>query len=147
MYYSGKDYNDALKYFHQHLDLNEDDEEVLYRVFLAHWAIAKELDETGLDEAALEEHEEAVAPLERLIDLNDTEVTYHRALARVYAKLGREDEAMHELNMVESLLRGEIPLRETEEEAGSETGEEAGEDTGGEAAGEETGGDAAGEGE
>jgi tetratricopeptide (TPR) repeat protein len=145
MYYSAKDYNDALRYFHQHLELNEDDEEVLYRVFLAHWAIAKELEETGLEEAALEEHEEAVAPLEHLIDLNDTEVTYHRALARVYAKLGREDEAMHELNMVESLLRGEIPVREPE----GETGAEAGEGTGEETTGEDTGGEgeAAGEGE
>jgi len=107
MHYQQKAYRDGLRYFDKHLAERPDDEEVLYRVFLAHWALAKEMDESGQDEAALDEHEAAVGPLERLIDLNDQELTYHRALARVYVKLGREDEAMHELNIVEQLLKGE----------------------------------------
>ncbi len=107
MHYQNKDYREGLKYFAKHLDASPEDEEVLYRVFLAHWALAKNLEEDGMEEAALDEHSAALDPLEQLIDLNDKELTYHRALARVLAKLGREDEAMHELKIIEELLKGD----------------------------------------
>jgi tetratricopeptide (TPR) repeat protein len=117
MYYQMKEYREALTYFADQLTLAGDDEEVIYRVFLAHWAIATGLDtEAGMapnDEAkaiatqsAQDEYTAALEPLLKLIVLNNEEVTYHRALARVYNKLGRNDEAMEELREVEALLQG-----------------------------------------
>lgn len=117
MYYQMKEYRDALKYFRDQLAMTGDDEEVMYRVFLVHWAIATGLDnEAGMapnDEAkaiaaqsAQDEYTAALEPLLRLIEMNSEEVTYHRALARVYNKLGRNDEAMEELREIEALMQG-----------------------------------------
>ncbi len=117
MYYQMKEYREALKYFRDQLALAGDDEEVIYRVFLVHWAIATGFDnEAGMapnDEAkaiatqsAQDEYAAALEPLLKLIEMNNEEVTYHRALARVYNKLGRNDEAMEELREVEALLQG-----------------------------------------
>ncbi len=117
MYYQMKEYREALKYFRDQLTMAGDDEEVMYRVFLVHWAIATGLDnEAGMapnDEAkaiatqsAQDEYSAALEPLLKLIEMNNEEVTYHRALARVYNKLGRNDEAMEELREVEALLQG-----------------------------------------
>lgn len=107
MHYDLKQYRDALGYFRRHVDEFPDDEEVLYRIFLVHWAVGKQLEDDGLEEDAKDEYGLAIDPLTELIELNDTELTYHRALARIYAKLGRDEEAMHELTIVEELLRGE----------------------------------------
>lgn len=104
MYYSMKEYRDALSYFRQHLEKGPDDEEVLYRIFLAYWALGQELASEGQEELALEEYAATLPYLQQLVDLNDQEVTYHRALARIYNKLGRNEEAMHELKLVEQLL-------------------------------------------
>lgn len=117
MYYQMKEYREALKYFRDQLTMAGDDEEVIYRVFLVHWAIATGFDnEAGMapnDEAkaiatqsAQDEYGAALEPLLKLIEMNNEEVTYHRALARVYNKLGRNDEAMEELREVEALLQG-----------------------------------------
>lgn len=118
MYYQMKEYREALKYFRDQLTLaGDDDEEVIYRVFLAHWAISTAFDNEAQlamnDEAkatatqlAQDEYNSALEPLLRLIEMNNEEVTYHRALARVYNKLGRNDEAMEELREVEALLKG-----------------------------------------
>lgn len=107
MHYELKQYREALGYFTRHVDEFPEDEEVLYRIFLVHWAVGKQLEDDGLEEDAKDEFGLAIDPLNRLIDINDTELTYHRALARIYNKLGRDDEAMHELTIVEELLRGE----------------------------------------
>jgi tetratricopeptide (TPR) repeat protein len=117
MYYQMKEYREALKYFRDQLTLAGDDEEVIYRVFLAHWAIATGFDneaqtapsedmKTSAMQSAQEEYAAALEPLLKLIEINNEEVTYHRALARVYNKLGRNDEAMEELREVEALLKG-----------------------------------------
>ncbi|MBM3307408.1 MAG: tetratricopeptide repeat protein [Candidatus Eisenbacteria bacterium] len=117
MYYQTKEYREALKYFRVQLDTFGDDEEVLYRVFLAHWAIATNFDNeasVAIDEeskavvlqSAQDAYMAALDPLLKLKAMNSEEVTYHRALARVYNKLGRNDEAMQELKEVEALLKG-----------------------------------------
>jgi len=117
MYYQMKEYREALKYFNDQLEVSPDDEEVLYRIFLAHWAVATNYDNDSQiapnDEAkaasvqsAQDEYSQALAPLLKLTELNGEEVTYHRALARVYNKLGRNEDAMNELREVEVLLRG-----------------------------------------
>lgn len=118
MYYQDKQYREALRYFRDQLTVGGDDEEVMYRVFLVHWAVATGYDNEAQiapnDEAkaaaaqsAQDEYNAALEPLLRLIEMNNEEVTYHRALARVYNKLGRNDEAMEELREVEALLSGE----------------------------------------
>lgn len=104
MHYQLKDYRAAIRSFNQHLDMAPDDEEVLYRVFLAHWGIAKDLEDQGQMDLALPEYESAIPTLERLIELNFEELTYHRALARVYNKLDMTEEALLELGIVEELL-------------------------------------------
>jgi len=107
MYYQMKDYREALSYFRQHLDADPEDEEVLYRVFLAYWALGQDLAKEGQEEMAAEEYAASLPYLQRLIDLNDQEITYHRALARIYNKLGRNEEALHELSIIEQLMGGE----------------------------------------
>lgn len=107
MHYQLRQYRDSLRYFRKHLEGAPEDEEVLYRVFLAHWATATGLDGDGQAELAADEYRAAMEPLQQLIVLDDEEITYHRALARVYNKLGRDDEAMGSLKRVEELLRAE----------------------------------------
>jgi tetratricopeptide (TPR) repeat protein len=107
MHYELKDYREAINYFNAHLENSPDDEEVLYRVFLGHWALATSLDGEGQAEFAADEYTAALVPLTKLVEIDDTEITYHRALARVYNKLGRDSEAMEELKKVEELLKGE----------------------------------------
>lgn len=104
MHYQLKDYRAAIRSFNTHLENAPDDEEVLYRVFLAHWGIAKDLEDSGQMELALPEYESAIPTLEKLIELNLEELTYHRALARVYNKLDMTEEALLELGIVEELL-------------------------------------------
>ncbi|MCD4691047.1 tetratricopeptide repeat protein [bacterium] len=106
MHYQLKDYRAAIRSFNQHLDRSEGDEEVLYRVFLAYWGIAKGLEDDGQTELAVPEFETAIPILEELIELNFEELTYHRALARVYNKLGMTEEALLELGIVDQLVRG-----------------------------------------
>ena len=104
MHYQLKDYRAAIRSFNQHLEGNEEDEEVQYRVFLAHWGIAKDLEEQGQMELAIPEYQSAIPTLETLIELNFEELTYHRALARVYNKLEMTEEAMLELGIVQELI-------------------------------------------
>ncbi len=104
MHYQLKDYRAAIVSFNQHLAGNEADEEVQYRVFLAHWGIAKALEDQGQMELAVPEYEAAIPTLETLIELNFEELTYHRALARVYVKLEMTEEAALELGIVQELL-------------------------------------------
>jgi len=117
MYYQMTEYREALMQFGQQLEASPDDEEVLYRIFLAHWALSTKFDndasiapndeaKAASTQAAQDEYTQALQPLLKLIELNNEEVTYHRALARVYNKLGRNEEAMNELKEVEVLLRG-----------------------------------------
>ncbi len=104
MHYNLKDYRAAIRSFNQHLAGNEEDEEVQYRVFLAHWGIAKDLEDQGQMELAIPEYQAAIPTLETLIELNFEELSYHRALARVYNKLEMTEEAMLELGIVQELL-------------------------------------------
>ncbi len=106
MHYQLKDYRAAIRSFQQHLAANPDDEEVQYRVFLAHWGIAKEHEDEGQMELAIPEYQAAIPVLEKLIELNFEELSYHRALARVYNKLDMTEEALVELSIVEELLHG-----------------------------------------
>jgi len=117
MYYQLKEYRDALRYFEAQLAKTGDDEEVIYRVFLAHWALATAFDNEAsaapdeeskslATQSAQDQYTAALEPLLKLLEMNNEEVTYHRALARVYNKLGRNDEAMEELREVEALLKG-----------------------------------------
>ncbi len=109
MHYQLKDYRAAIRSFNQHLVGNEEDEEVQYRVFLAHWGIAKDLEDQGQMDLAIPEYEAAIPTLEMLIELNFEELTYHRALARVYNKLEMTEEALLELGIVEELLHADTP--------------------------------------
>jgi len=118
MHYQLKDYREAITYFDKHIDAKPDDEEVLYRKFLAFWGLGTGLEKDGQEELAKDEFSMAIEPLQKLIDLNYEELTYHRGLARIYAKLGDDEAAMLELKVVDQLLRGEvIPPPEPESEA------------------------------
>ena len=103
MHYQLLDYREAIASFQQHLTLYPDDEEVLYRVFLAHWGIAKDLEDAGQADMARPEHEASIPVLQELLSMNFGEVVYHRALARVYEKLGMVDEAQHEQEVAERM--------------------------------------------
>jgi tetratricopeptide (TPR) repeat protein len=105
MNYQLKDYREALKYYHKQLEADEEDEDVLYRVFLCYWALGGELKDAGQEDLAKDEYGSAVAPLTKLVELDDSNVTYHRALMRVYNELGQEDEAIVELRRIEELLQ------------------------------------------
>ena len=107
MNYQLKDYREALKYYRKQLALDEADEDVLYRIFLCYWALGNELKNSGQEDPAKDEYANAVQPLTALVELDDTNVTYHRALMRVYNELGQEDEALAELRIIEALLQGE----------------------------------------
>jgi len=109
MHYQLKHYRDAITYYNKQLGLNEEDKDVLYRIFLSHWAIAGDLKELGRDELAADEYTAALTPLLKLVELEDTNVTYHRALMRVYNELGQENEALVEVRKIEQLLAGEEP--------------------------------------
>ncbi|MBD3348234.1 MAG: tetratricopeptide repeat protein [Candidatus Eisenbacteria bacterium] len=107
MHYQLKNYRQAIKYYRRQLEENEDDKDVLYRIFLCHWAIAGDLKELGQEEAAKDEYRAALNPLLQLVELEDSNVTYHRALMRVYNELGQEKEALVEVRKIEQLLAGE----------------------------------------
>ena len=147
MHYQLKDYREALRYYGRQLELDPEDEDVLYRSFLCYWALAGQMDEIGSEEAAIDEYTAALVPLLKLAELDDSSVTYHRALMRVYNELGLENEAIVEVRKIEQLLTGETGDSDetgdtgttdetgdtgtTEEAGGTGTTEEAG-DTGGE---------------
>jgi tetratricopeptide (TPR) repeat protein len=105
MNYQLKDYREALKYYRRQLELDETDEDVLYRIFLCYWALGNELKESGQEDLAKDEYANAVQPLTALVELDNTNVTYHRALMRVYNELGQEEEALAELATIEALLQ------------------------------------------
>jgi len=105
MSYQLKDYREALKYYGRQLELDEDDEDVIYRMFLCYWALGNELKDSGQEDLAKDEYAGAVPHLTKLTELDPTNVTYHRALMRVYNELGLEDEALTELRMIEALLQ------------------------------------------
>jgi tetratricopeptide (TPR) repeat protein len=104
-YYGLKDYREAIVSYERSLVVDGEDEYVLYRVFLCYWGITKKLEDEGMPELAIPELESALNPLERLAELNPEDLSTHRALARVYNKLGRTEEAMLELGIVEELLQ------------------------------------------
>ncbi len=103
-HYNLKNYRAAIVAYERSL-VDEEDEYVLYRVFLCYWGITKQFEADGVPELALPELESALVPLERLSELNPEELSTHRALARVYHKLGRTEEAMLELGIIEELLK------------------------------------------
>jgi tetratricopeptide (TPR) repeat protein len=105
MNYQLKDYREALKYYRKQLELDEEDEDVLYRIFLCYWALGNDLKGSGQEDLAKDEFAAALPYLTRLIELNDESVTYHRALMRIYNELGQEDEALVELRKIEELLQ------------------------------------------
>jgi tetratricopeptide (TPR) repeat protein len=106
MHYQMKNYIEALKYYQKALVLTPDDEDVLYRIFLCHWAMAGDLKNGGQTDLAADEFRACLEPLTKLVELDDTNVTYHRALMRVYNELGQENEALVELRKIEELLTG-----------------------------------------
>jgi len=107
MHYQLKDYREALRFFSKQLELDPEDEDVLYRIFLCRWAIAKDLKEGGQEDLAKDEYAAALEPLQKLVEIDDGNVTYHRALMRVYNELGMENEALVEVRKIEQLLAGE----------------------------------------
>lgn len=107
MHYHSKRYRDGIRYFRRHLEGSPEDEEVLYRVFLSHWALGQDFERDGMTEMATEEYTAAIDPLMELVEVNEEEISYHRNLARIYGKLGRDVDAMAELSRVEELMRAE----------------------------------------
>lgn len=121
MHYQMKNYRDALRYYGKQLEVDPEDEDVLYRTFLCHWALANDMKEIGNPEAANDEYAAALVPLLDLVALDDSSVTYHRALMRVYNELGLENEALVEVRKIEQLLSGETgDSGETGETGGGE---------------------------
>ncbi|MFH1501435.1 MAG: tetratricopeptide repeat protein [Candidatus Eisenbacteria bacterium] len=107
MHYQLKNYRDALSYYGKQLEMDEEDEDVLYRTFLCYWALAGDLRDLGQEDLAADEYTAALDPLQMLVELDDANVTYHRALMRVYNELGMENEALVEVRKIEQLLTGE----------------------------------------
>jgi tetratricopeptide (TPR) repeat protein len=105
MNYQLKDYREALKWYGKQLEVDPDDEDVLYRMFLCYWALGNELKDSGQEDLAKDEFGGALPYLTKLVELDDTNVTYHRALMRVYNEMGQEDEAVAELRTIEALLQ------------------------------------------
>jgi tetratricopeptide (TPR) repeat protein len=106
MQYQMKNYTEALKYYRKQLTISPEDQDVVYRIFLCHWALAGQLKEGGQTDLAADEFRACLEPLGKLVELDDTNVTYHRALMRVYNELGQENEALVELRKIEELLTG-----------------------------------------
>ncbi len=107
MHYQMKNYRDALVYYQKQLDSDPEDKDVLYRMFLCYWALASELKGQGQDDLASDEYSSALVPLLKLVELDDGNITYHRALMRVYNELGQENEALLEVRKIEQILAGE----------------------------------------
>ncbi len=107
MHYQMKEYREALSYYARALENNEDDKDVLYRMFLCYWALAGDLRELGQTDLANDEYTAALKPLLKLVELDDGNITYHRALMRVYNELGQENEALLEVRRIEQILAGE----------------------------------------
>ncbi len=104
-HYGLKDYREAIASYERSLVVDGEDEYVLYRIFLCYWGITKKLESDGVPELAVPELQSALNPLERLAEINPEDLSTHRALARVYNKLGMNEEAMLELGIVEELLQ------------------------------------------
>lgn len=107
MHYQMKNYRDALVYYGKQLENDPEDKDVLYRMFLCNWALAGELRDLGQEELAKDEFAAALTPLLKLVELDDGNITYHRALMRVYNELGQENEALVEVRRIEQILAGE----------------------------------------
>jgi len=102
MYYQMRDYATALDYYEQYLVENPEDEDVLRMTYYAHWVLGEEMWETD-EMAATDHYESAIGALNRLLAMGD-EVAYHRTLAKIYTKLGREEEAELEIQQMRVLL-------------------------------------------
>jgi tetratricopeptide (TPR) repeat protein len=107
MNYQLKDYREAIKWYGKQLELDPEDQDVLYRMFLCYWALGNDLKDSGQEDLAKDEFAGALPYLTKLAELDETNVTYHRALMRVYNELGQEDEAVAELRTIEALLQSE----------------------------------------
>jgi tetratricopeptide (TPR) repeat protein len=92
----------AIKYLEKHLVKEPDDTDALQRTYYSYWKLADQMWDTD-PELATEYYDKVITALYKLIDEEDT-VTYHRLLARIFAKLGREDESQAELEQVRILL-------------------------------------------
>jgi len=102
MYYQMREYEEALDYYKNYLVENPEDEDVLRMTYYAHWVLGEEKWED--DQAAATEHyEAAIDALDRLLAMGD-EVAYHRTLAKIYTKLGRDQEAEIEIQQMRALL-------------------------------------------
>ena len=106
MHYSLEEYREAREFFRRQLAEGGEDEEVLYRIFLCHYALGEQLKGEGQEELARDEYAGALEPLLKLVEIDDMSVGYHRALMRVYNELGQLDEAALELEKVRKLIEG-----------------------------------------
>jgi tetratricopeptide (TPR) repeat protein len=105
MNYQLKDYREALTYYRKQLEADEEDKDVLYRIFLCYWALGGELKDAGQEDLAKDEFSATIPYLTRLVELDEDNVTYHRALMRIYNELGQEEDALYELRTIEALLQ------------------------------------------
>ncbi|MBD3367492.1 MAG: tetratricopeptide repeat protein [Candidatus Eisenbacteria bacterium] len=102
MHYQMRDYATAIDYYEDYLVENPEDEDVLRMTYYAHFQMGESLWETD-QMAATEHYEEAIGALNRLVAIED-DVSYHRTLAKIYNTLGREEEAMLEVEQMRMLL-------------------------------------------
>ncbi len=102
MYYQMRDYETAIGYYEDYLIDNPLDDDVLRMTYYAHFQMGESLWETD-QVAATEYYESAIDALNRLVAIED-DVSYHRTLAKIYNTLGREEEAMLEVEQMRMLL-------------------------------------------
>jgi tetratricopeptide (TPR) repeat protein len=102
MYYQMRDYETAIDYYERYLVGNPEDEDVLRMTYYAHYQMGESLWDSD-EMAATAHYEEAIDALNRLVALGD-DVSYHRTLAKIYNTLGREEEAMLEVEQMRMLL-------------------------------------------
>lgn len=102
MHYLSEHWRKAIDYFEVHLDNDPEDIDALSRVYYSYWKLAEQI--WDLDEVlATEYYEKVIEAVIRLIEVDDT-ISYHRMLQRIYAKLGRTEEAQAELEQIRVLL-------------------------------------------
>lgn len=102
MHYLSEHWRKAIDYFEVHLDNDPEDIDALSRVYYSYWKLAEQI--WDLDEVlATEYYEKVIEAVIKLIEVDDT-ISYHRMLQRIYAKLGRTEEAQAELELIRVLL-------------------------------------------
>ena len=102
MHYLSEHWRKAIDYFEVHLDNDPEDIDALSRVYYSYWKLAEQI--WDLDEIlATEYYEKVIEAVIKLIEVDDT-ISYHRMLQRIYAKLGRTEEAQAELELIRVLL-------------------------------------------